>query len=241
MHRYANPTRFLSIARRWTDPLLVAGLVLTAGALAWGLFVAPPDYLQGQLVRIIYIHVPAAWLGVGAYTSLAIASAAGLVWRHPLAFVAARAIAPVGAFFAAVCLLTGSIWGRPAWGTWWEWDARLTSMLILFFLYLAVMAMQTAYDSRERSERAAAILALVGAVNVPIIKFSVEWWNTLHQGNSISVFTGTTIAGPILYPLLASILGHSLLFGAVVLMRMRSELATTRASARARRFAEALA
>jgi heme exporter protein C len=241
MHRYANPTRFLSIARRWTDPLLVAGLVLTAGALAWGLFVAPPDYLQGQLVRIIYIHVPAAWLGVGAYTSLAIASATGLVWRHPLAFVAARAIAPVGAVFAAACLLTGSIWGRPAWGTWWEWDARLTSMLILFFLYLAVMAMQTAYDSRERSERAAAILALVGAVNVPIIKFSVEWWNTLHQGNSISVFTGTTIAGPILYPLLASILGHSLLFGAVVLMRMRSELATTRASVRARRFAEALA
>lgn len=240
MHRYANPQKFLNIARPLTGPLLWAGLVLTAGALLWGLFRAPPDYLQGEVVRIIYIHVPSAWLGTMGYASLAIAAAVGLVWRHPLSFVAMRAVAPAGAVFAAVCLITGSIWGRPAWGTWWVWDARLTSMLLLFFLYLGVIALSSAFDSRERSERAAAILALVGAVNLPIIKYSVDWWNTLHQGSSITL-SGSAIAGPMLWPLLISALGHTLLFAAVVLMRMRTELATTKATARAARLAETYA
>lgn len=240
MHRYANPQQFLKVARPLTGPLLAAGLALTAGALLWGLFRAPPDYLQGEVVRIIYIHVPAAWLGTMGYASLAVAAAVGLVWRHPLSFVAMRATAPAGAVFAAICLVTGSIWGRPAWGTWWVWDARLTSMLLLFFLYLGVIALASAFDSRERSERAAAILALVGAVNLPIIKFSVDWWNTLHQSASITL-SGSSIAGPMLWPLLASALGHSLLFGAVVLMRMRAELARTRATARAARYAETFA
>ena len=240
MHRYANPQKFLGVARPLTGPLLSAGLLLTAGALLWGLFIAPPDYLQGEVVRILYIHVPAAWLSTMGYTTVAIAGAVGLVWRHPLSFVALRAAAPAGAVFAAVCLVTGSIWGRPAWGTWWVWDARLTSMLILFFLYLGIMALSTAFDSRERSERAAAIFALVGAVNLPIIKFSVDWWNTLHQGSSITL-SGSAIADPMLWPLLASALGHSLIFGAVILMRMRTELARTRASARAQRMAEAMA
>lgn len=240
MHRYANPTRFLQIARPLTGPLLWGGLLLTAAALVWGLFIAPPDYLQGEVVRIIYVHVPAAWLGMGGYTGLAIAAAVGLVWRHPLSFVAMRAIAPAGAVFAAVCLVTGSIWGRPTWGTWWVWDARLTSMLLLFFLYLGVIAMGQAFDSRERSERAAAILALVGAVNVPIVKYSVDWWSTLHQGSSITL-TGSTIDSSILWPLLLSIFGHTLLFAAIVLMRMRTELARTRVAARTARYAEAFA
>ncbi len=188
MHRFANPARFLRIARVLTPALTLAGLALIAVGLGIGLFASPPDYQQGDSVRIMYVHVPAAWLASGGYLGLAVASAAALVWRHPLASVAARAIAPVGALFTAICLVTGSLWGKPTWGTYWVWDARLTSMLVLLFLYLGYLALASAEDERGGEPgKGAAILALVGVVNLPIIKFSVEWWNTLHQGPSITL------------------------------------------------------
>jgi len=241
MHGFANPARFLRLAR-WMTPLLFGlGLVLAGGALAWGLFVAPADVLQGETVRIVYLHVPTAWLGMGGWTALAIASLVELVWRHPLAGIAGRAIAVPGAVFAAVCLVTGSIWGRPAWGTWWVWDGRLTSMLVLFFLYLAYLALA---DAAQRdgtgggSSRIPAIFGLVGAVNIPIIHYSVLWWNSLHQPPSISLGK-SAMAPEFLIPLLVSSVGFSLLFGAVVLMRMRALLANSQAEARLRRKAMA--
>ena len=237
MHRFANPRRFLAFARPLTPALTGLGALLIALSLYVGLFIAPPDYLQGETVRIIYLHVPAAWLGMAGYGGLAVASAVQLVWRHPLAEIAARAIAPAGAVFAALCLITGSIWGRPTWGTWWEWDGRLTSMLILFFLYLGYIALASAGDDRERAGRMAAVLALVGAINLPVVRYSVDWWNTLHQGSSITL-TGSSIDPSMLWPLLGSALGFSLLFGGIVLMRMRALLARYRVEARLRRMAE---
>jgi heme exporter protein C len=237
MHRFANPRRFLAIARPLTPALTGVGAVLIAWALIQGLFFTPPDYLQGETVRIMYLHVPAAWLGMGGYAGLAIAAATQLVWRHPLAEVAARAIAPVGATFAALCLITGSIWGRPTWGTWWEWDGRLTSMLVLFFLYLGYIALANAGDDRERAGRMAAVLALLGAVNLPVIHYSVIWWNTLHQAKSVSLSGTSSIDGSMLWPLLVSALGFNLLFGGIVLMRMRALLARIRVEARLRRMA----
>ncbi len=237
MHRFANPRRFLAIARPLTPALTGVGAILIAWALIQGLFFTPPDYLQGETVRIMYLHVPAAWLGMGGYAGLAIAAATQLVWRHPLAEVAARAIAPVGATFAALCLITGSIWGRPTWGTWWEWDGRLTSMLVLFFLYLGYIALANAGDDRERAGRMAAVLALLGAVNLPVIHYSVIWWNTLHQAKSVSLSGTSSIDGSMLWPLLVSALGFNLLFGGIVLMRMRALLARIRVEARLRRMA----
>ncbi len=244
MHRFANPARFLRIARFATPLLTVGGLVLTAVGLWIGLFASPPDYQQGESVRIMYVHVPAAWLASGGYLGVAVASAAALVWRHPLAAIAARAIAPVGALFTAICLVTGSLWGKPTWGTYWVWDARLTSMLVLLFLYIGYLALASAEDERSGGDvtqgRGAAILALVGVVNLPIIKFSVEWWHTLHQGPSITL-TKSSIDPAMLLPLLLSLGGFSLVFGGVVLMRMRAALARTRTAARGRRLAEAYA
>ena len=243
MHAFANPARFLRLAR-WMTPLFLAcGLVLAGGAMAWGVFVAPADQLQGETVRIVYLHVPAAWLGMGGWTALALASLSELVWRHPLAGIAARAIALPGAVFAAICLVTGSIWGRPAWGTWWVWDGRLTSMLVLFFLYLAYLALADAAQ-RDGSggagggSRIPAIFGLVGAVNIPIIHYSVLWWNSLHQPPSITMGK-SAMAPEFLVPLLVSTIGFSLLFGAVVLMRMRALLAEQQAEARLRRKAMA--
>ncbi|MBV9841148.1 MAG: cytochrome c biogenesis protein CcsA [Sphingomonadaceae bacterium] len=240
MHIFANPGRFLSIAKPLTPWLGWSGAGLIAVALTGGLLVTPPDYLQGETVRIMYIHVPSAWLGMAGWMGIAVASLMQLVWRHPLAGVAARACAAPGAVFAAVCLATGSIWGRPTWGTWWEWDGRLTSMLVLFFLYLGYIALAAAADERggEGADRAAAIFGLVGAINLPIIHYSVLWWRTLHQGESISL-GGTTIAPALLWPLPLSALGFTLLFGAIVLMRMRAALAHIRVEARLRRLAEA--
>lgn len=236
MHRFANPARFLRIARPATSWLLGLGAVLSLAGAAGALFVIPPDYLQGETVRILHIHVPTAWLGMGGWTGLAVAALMQIVWRHPLAAVAGRAIAPVGATFTALCLLTGSIWGRPTWGTWWEWDGRLTSMLLLLFLYFGYMALSAAERERGPEGRLAAIFGLVGAVNLPIIHFSVQWWNTLHQGESIQL-TGTSIARELLWPLPLTMLGFSALFAALVLMRMRAELAAARVEARLRRAA----
>lgn len=235
MHGYANPARFLKIARPATTWCLWPGLLLVVAGAIGGLFFTPPDYLQGNSARILYIHVPSAWLGMGGWSGLAAAALAQIVWRHPLAAIAGRAIAPVGAMYAFICLATGSIWGRPTWGTWWEWDGRLTSMLILFFLYLGYIGLASAERERQTDGRMAALFALVGAVNLPIIHFSVQWWRTLHQGQSISIAGGSSIAPELLWPLPLTVLGFSLLFIAIVLMRMRAELATIRTEARLRR------
>ena len=236
LHALANPTRFLSIARPLTPILLWVGLaLLLIGAWA-GLTLTPPDYLQGESVRILYIHVPSAWLGMGGWSGIAIASLMLLVWRHPLAAIAARAVALPGAVFAALCLITGSIWGRPTWGTWWEWDGRLTSMLLLFFLYLAWIALARADAERGGDGRIPAIFGLAGTALLPVIRYSVVWWRTLHQGPSITV-SGSSIDGSILWPLWLTLAGFSLVFGAIVLMRMRAMLAQQRLEARMRRMA----
>ncbi|AKM10585.1 heme ABC transporter permease CcmC [Croceicoccus naphthovorans] len=240
MHGFANPARFLRFARWLTPLLLVSGLLLTGAALTWGLWFAPADRLMGDTVRILYIHVPSAWLGMGGWTTIAIASLVELVWRHPLATIAARAAAVPGMVFTAICLATGSIWGRPTWGTWWVWDGRLTSMLVLLFLYFAYLALAGAAqkDGIGGGSRVVAIFGLVGAINVPIINRSVVWWNSLHQPASITM--GKSAIDPaFLWPLLIATLGFSLLFGGVVLARMRAILANFQAEARLRRRAMA--
>jgi heme exporter protein C len=235
MHRFANPARFLRIARWLTPLLLLLGLAMAGVALALGLWSVPPDRLQGDTVRILFIHVPAAWLGMAGWIAIAAASFAELVWRHPLAGIAARAAALPGAVFTAICLATGSLWGRPAWGTWWEWDGRLTSMLVLLFLYFAYIALADAAERAGGGQgRLAAIFGLIGAVNIPIIHYSVLWWNSLHQPPSITMGKSAMDAA-FLYPLLASTLGFTMIFGGVVLARMRAILADAQADARLRR------
>lgn len=234
MHGFANPKRFLRLARWLTPLLLVLGLALTGGALAYGLFAAPAERLQGDSVRILFLHVPTAWLGMGGWVAIAAASLAELVWRHPLAALAARAAAVPGAFFTALCLITGSLWGRPAWGAWWIWDGRLTSMLVLLFLYFGYIALASAADREGASSRIPAIFGLVGVVNIPVIHYSVLWWYSIHQVPSISM-GGSAMAPEFLWPLMVSTLGFSCLFGAVVLMRMRALIATVQTDARMRR------
>lgn len=240
MHAYANPARFLKIARALTPWLGWLGLVGIAIGVGIGLFVAPAERLQGESARILYIHVPAAWLGMGGWTGIAIASFMALVWRHPLAAVAGRALAVPGAVFTAICLISGSLWGRPTWGTYWVWDGRLTSMLVLLFLYFAYIAIAAAEKEKGADGRLTAIFGLAGAVNLPIIHYSVVWWNSLHQTQSIDLIRGRSAMAPeFLWPLLISALGFSLLFGAIVLMRMRTDLARNKVEARLRRMATA--
>lgn len=234
MHAFANPARFLRLARPLTPVLLLSGLAITAVALAYGLFYAPAERLQGESVRILYIHVPTAWLGMGGWSAIAIASLVELVWRHPLAALAARGSAVPGAVFCALCLASGSLWGRPAWGTWWVWDGRLTSMLVLLFLYLGYIALAGAVQREGGSSRIPAIFGLVGAINIPIIHYSVIWWNSLHQPPSLG-WGGSAMAAPFLWGLLGSTLGFTLIFAGVVLARMRALLAGIQAEARLRR------
>jgi heme exporter protein C len=222
--RFANPARFLRISAAALPWCAWASLGVIALGLYLALFAAPPDYQQGEAVRIMYVHVPAAWLALNVYLFVAVASAVSLVWRHPLAEIAARAAAPIGAAFTFVCLTTGSLWGRPMWGTWWVWDARLTSVLVLFFLYLGYIALVNGFDDPARGGRAGSVLALVGVVNLPIIKFSVDWWNTLHQPASVLRLGKPTIALSMLTPLLVMALGFTLLFLTLLLVRMRTEL-----------------
>lgn len=228
MHGYANPLRFQRIASAIYPWTAAATLVLAPVALYLALVVAPPDYQQGQAYRIMFIHVPAAWMSMFCYLCVAVGSAVGLIWRHPLAEVAARAAAPAGAVFTAIALATGSLWGKPMWGTWWVWDARLTSVLILFFLYLGYIALHDAFEDPARGARAASILALVGVVNLPIIKFSVDWWNTLHQPASIIRMDGPTLAPSMLWPLLLMALVFKLYFVTVLILRMKAQLAERR-------------
>lgn len=238
MHVFANPARFLKIARPLTPVMGWGGALLIALGLGAGLFLAPEDYLQRDSVRIMYVHVPAAWLGMAGWTGIAVASLVQIVWRHPLAAVAGRAVAVPGALFTAICLITGSLWGRPAWGTYWAWDGRMTSMLVLLFLYFGYIALAEAERDRGGEGRLTAIFGLVGAVNIPIIRFSVEWWESFHQKSSISIVEGkSTIHASMLWPLLVSALGFSLLFGAIALMRMRAALARNKVEARLRRMA----
>ncbi len=222
LHRFANPGRFLRLSARVLPFLALPGLLLTLIGLGWGLLLAPADWQQGDAVRIIYVHVPAAWLASALYAGLAVCSVLSLVWRHPLADLAAAELGPVGAGCAALCLATGSLWGKPMWGAWWVWDARLTSMLVLLFLYLGHIALIRAFDSPERGYRAAAILALIGIVDLPVIKFSVDWWNTLHQPASISFTAAPTMYAGMLWPLLLAALGMSLGAGAIVTARLRA-------------------
>ncbi|MBC7985124.1 MAG: cytochrome c biogenesis protein CcsA [Sphingomonadaceae bacterium] len=238
MHAFANPARFLGIARPLTPWLGWGGAALIVGALVPGLTVTPPDAVQGESARIMYVHVPAAWLGMAGWGGILVASLVQLIWRHPLAGVAARAIAVPGAAFTAICLVTGSLWGRPTWGTWWEWDGRMTSMLVLLFLYFGYIALAAASDERASTSRVAAIFGVLGAINLPIIHYSVTWWNSLHQPQSIGL-TSSSIDAALLWPLLVATAGFSLLFGAIVLMRMRAMIADIRVEARLRRMAEA--
>lgn len=227
-HRFANPARFMAVAAMilpWMTAL-AAGLLLVG--LYFALLASPADYQQGETVRIMYVHVPAAWMALFVYVAMAAASASFLIWRHPLADIFAQAAAPLGAAFTAAALITGSLWGKPMWGAWWVWDARLTSMLILLFLYLGYIALSQAFDNRERGSRAAAVLALVGVINVPIIKFSVDWWNTLHQPASVIKMSGPAIDPSMLLPLLLMAAGMKAYFLVVVILRMRARLLSRR-------------
>ncbi len=232
MHRFANPGRFLRLANALLPWCAGLAAVSIAAGLYLALFVAPPDYQQGESVRIMYVHVPSAWMALFVYTGIAGASAAALIWRHPLADLVAKASAPVGAGFTFLALFTGSLWGKPMWGTWWVWDARLTSVLVLFFLYLGHMAIMNAFEDPQRGYSAAAVLALVGFVNVPIIHFSVEWWSTLHQPSSVLRMGGPAIHPSMLWPLLAMALGFKFYYVTLLLMRVKSELLATRLRAR---------
>ncbi len=231
LHKFASPGRFLRLAdavQPWTTR---AAVLLIGAGLTVGLGFSPPDYQQGETVRIMYVHVPSAWMAILVYSVIAISSAAGLIWRHPLAHVIAVAAAPIGACFTVVCLATGMLWGKPMWGTWWVWDARLTSVLILLFLYLGFIALAHAFESTMRGDRSAAILALVGAVNIPIIKFSVDWWNTLHQPASVARAAMPSIHVSMLIPLLAMAVGFACLFVTLLLIRVRAELLARRVRA----------
>jgi heme exporter protein C len=231
MFQYANPTRFTALATTVQPWLVAATAVLFGVGLYMAFFTAPPDYQQGETVRIMFIHVPAAWMALFVYTVMALASAVALIWKHPLADVAAKTAAPIGACFTFLALVTGSLWGKPMWGAWWVWDARLTSMLVLLLLYLGYMALWQTVEEPIRAGRVAAILALVGFVNVPIIKFSVEWWNSLHQPASVFRMDGPTIHPSILTPLLVMALAYTVLFLVLHLAAMRSEILRRRVRA----------
>ena len=220
---FANPTRFLRLVNR-VLPWLIAVTVLLFIVGLYRSVNAPDDYQQGATVKIMYLHVPSAWLGMMGWVVMSVAALGTLVWRHPLADVAGKAAAPIGAAFTFICLVTGSLWGRPTWGTYWVWDARLTSMLVLLLLYLGVLALYWTAEDPGRGSRAAAVLALVGAINLPIIKFSVDWWNTLHQGASIFRIGGSTIAPSILWPLIIMALAFTCLFFTLHLAAMRNEI-----------------
>ncbi|MCY6383377.1 heme ABC transporter permease [Hoeflea prorocentri] len=235
----ANPTRYLTVAGKmlpWmtgiTGVLFAVGLYMS--------FQAPEDYQQGMTVRIMFIHVPAAWLAMMCYTVMAISAVGTLVWKHPLADVSAKAAAPIGAAFTFLALITGSLWGKPMWGTWWVWDARLTSVFVLFLMYLGLMALNRAMDDPGRAARLSAIIILVGYINIPIIKFSVDWWNTLHQPASVIRLDGPTIHSSMLYPLLVMALAFSMLFFTLHLMAMRNEIWRRRVSSLRRQAARSM-
>ena len=228
LHYFANPTRFQRLSTRLEPWVLGIMLVCFAAGLYFALFASPVDYKQGHTVRIMYIHVPAAWMALFCYTAMAISAAVALIWKHALADIAAKATAPIGAGFTLLALITGSLWGKPMWVTWWVWDARFTSVLVLFFLYLGYMALRDAFDDPARGARASSILVMVGFVNVPVIKFSVDWWNTLHQPSSVLRMGGPTIHPDMLLPLLLMAAAFQFYFLWLLLIRIRQALMAQR-------------
>ncbi len=223
-HKLASPPHAYRIAGSLTPWFGWPAFVLIAVGLFGGLVLAPADYQQGDAFRIVYVHAPSAWLSMFVYGAMAAAAAIGLIWRIKLAHAVAAASAPVGASFTVLALATGSIWGKPMWGTWWVWDARLTSELLLLFLYAGVIALRGSIDDRGRADRASALLAIVGVVNLPIIHYSVNWWNTLHQASTLTKLGKPSMAGGMLWPLLTMLLGFTLYFGAILLVRLRGEI-----------------
>ncbi len=223
-HKWSSPKWFYEMSRPWSFWLGILAIALISIALVWGLAFSPMERVQGNSYRIIFLHVPAAFLSQAIYMTIAIAGAVGLIWRIKLAFYAAKQCIPIGMSMAVLALVTGAIWGKPTWGAWWVWDARLTSMLILLLLYLGLWALQNAMEREESGDRAAAILALVGVVNIPIIKFSVNWWNTLHQPATLKISTSAPMHVSMLIPLLLSILGFYVAFMALMLIRTRYEI-----------------
>jgi heme exporter protein C len=223
-HRWGSPPWFYQMSSKLLPWLTIFTAMLIITGTVWGLAFAPEDARQGNSFRIIYLHVPVSFLALAGYYLMALAGCIGLIWRMKLAFWTLRAAAPIGAALTFIALATGAIWGKPTWGTWWEWDARITSMLILFFLYLGVMALANAYQNNDSGNRAASILAIVGMVNIPIIYKSVDWWNTLHQGASLKLTSAPTIHGSMLYPLLIMIAGFYLLYAVLLLLNIRCEI-----------------
>lgn len=227
--RFANPAVF----NRLADRLIVPLAIMTALMFVWGLygafFVSPADYQQGETIRIMFIHVPSAWMSMFVYAGMSLSALGTLIFRHPMADVAQKAAAPLGAGFTLLCLVTGSLWGKPMWGTWWEWDARMTSVLVLFLIYIGIIALWQSIEEPNRAGRAVAILTLVGAVNLPIIKFSVDWWSTLHQPASVFRLDGPTIHGSMLGPLMIMGIAFLLLYITLLLLMMRAEIMNRRA------------
>lgn len=224
VQRLSNPTRFMDWSAQLLPWMIVVTITVCAIGLYGGLVLAPPDYQQGETVRIMFVHVPSAWLSMMIYSVIVISSIGFLVWRHPLADVSAKAAAPIGAAFTLLALITGALWGRPMWGTYWVWDARLTSVLILFFLYLGLIALRTAQDDESIASKLTAVLAIIGSLILPVIKFSVDWWSTLHQPASVLRGSGPTIHSSILWPLLVMAVGFILLFLTLHLFAMRNEI-----------------
>jgi heme exporter protein C len=227
----ANPQRFMRFSALALPFFTIAAVTLLAVGWCWALVFSPEDAVQGATVRIMYVHVPAAWWAMGIYAFMTVASFIGLVWRHTLADVAARTAAPIGAAYAALCLITGSLWGAPTWGTWWVWDARLTSMLILFLTYVGYVALWAAVEDEVKAARLAAILCLAGAINVPIVHFSVTWWSTLHQPSSVLRMGGSSVYPTMLYPLLVCGLAYGVAFGALLMAGVRTEIHKRRVQA----------
>ena len=225
LHKLASPPHFYDLSAKMIPWFVIPGLALIAYGTFAGLFMAPADYQQGDAFRIIYVHVPSAYLSMMTYMIMAISAGIGLIWRIKLSHAVAAAAAPIGAWFTFLALITGSIWGRPMWGTWWEWgDPRLTSQLIMLFIYFGYMALRSAIDDPVKADKSSAVLAMVGAVNIPIIHFSVEWWSSLHQGATIIREGGPAMPPEMLIPLLANIFGFTFLFGALLLGRVRTEV-----------------
>jgi heme exporter protein C len=231
MWSLANPTRFMGLSGRLLPGLAVAAAALLAVGLYMSWFLAPADYQQGETVRIMFLHVPAAWLALFFYVVMAVSALGTLVWRHPLADVSQKAAAPIGAAFTLICLVPGALWGKPMWGTYWVWDARLTSMLVLFLMYCGILALWRTIEEPGRAARAVSILTLIGVVNLPVIKFSVDWWNTLHQPASVLRLGGPAIHPSLLYPLLVMAAGFTLLGLTLHLAGMRAEILRRRVRA----------
>jgi heme exporter protein C len=235
--RLAHPGQFLAWSRFLVWPLAIATVIAFAIGLWFSFYASPGDYQMGDMVRVMYIHVPNAWLSMLVYGVMACAALGTLVWRHPLADVASKAAAPLGAVFTAATLFTGSLWGRPTWGTYWEWDGRMTSELVLLLIYLGIIALWRSFDDQSKAARIVAIVTLVGAINIPVIHYSVEWWNTLHQGSSILTMSGPKMPLSLLTPLLVMVLAFTLLFGLLQVVRMRTEILRRRADTMSRQAA----